>query len=143
MLEIYIKYFDDEIDKIEKIAKGDWIDLRSRKNLEFLEDSYFTIPLGVAMQLPEGHEALLAPRSSAFKEYGIIMTNPPGVIDSSYNGDNDEWQLSCYAPRSGRIMKNERVAHFRIIENMEEVRFKEVDILGNEDRGGFGTTGTG
>ena len=83
-MNIRIKYFTDQIDKLAKIAKGDWIDLRSAETIELKAGDFKLIPLGVAMQLPEGYEAHIAPRSSTFKNWGILQTNSIGIIDNSY-----------------------------------------------------------
>lgn len=99
------------------------------------------IPLGVAMELPHGYEALVAPRSSTFRKYGVILANSLGVIDESYKGDNDEWHFLAYAVRDTVIHKNERICQFRIIKHQPLILLKEVDHLGNEDRGGIGSTG--
>ena len=102
------------------------------------------------MQLPEGYEAHIVPRSSTFKNYGIIMTNSKGVIDNSYNGDNDIWRFPAYCLRGKDtkanikgtfIEKNERICQFRIVKKQPELTFREVGYLGNEDRGGIGSTG--
>ena len=81
MKEIKIKYFTEEIDKIQKIEKGDWIDMRAAKKVVLEKGDFALIPLGVAMQLPEGYEAHVVPRSSTYKNFGIIQTNHQGVID--------------------------------------------------------------
>ena len=99
------------------------------------------IPLGVAMELPSGYEALLAPRSSTFKKYGIILANSIGIIDESYKGDNDEWNFLAYALRDTVIPKNERICQFRIIPHQPLILLQEVEHLGNADRGGIGSTG--
>lgn len=75
---IKIKYFDDKLPKIEKIAKGDWIDLRAAEDAFIPANTFHMIPLGVAMKLPEGYEAHVVPRSSTFKKWGIIQTNSVG-----------------------------------------------------------------
>jgi dUTP pyrophosphatase len=99
------------------------------------------IPLGVAMELPMGYEALVAPRSSTFNKYGIILVNSIGVIDESYHGDGDEWHFLAYAICDTYIPKNERICQFRIIEHQPDVEMVEVETLGNADRGGIGSTG--
>ena len=138
---IKIKYFNENLDRISKVDKGDWIDLRSAEDV-FLERGEFKlIPLGVAMEIPEGYEAHIAPRSSSFKNWGFIQTNSVGVIDNSYSGDNDQWFLPVYATRDAVIKKNDRVCQFRIIEKMPEIKFNEVEKLEGADRGGFGSTG--
>lgn len=140
LIRIRIKYFDP-ICKIEKIEKGDWIDLRCREDLSLKKGKSGMIKLGVAMELPKGYEALIAPRSSTFKNYGIIETNGIGIVDNSYNGDGDEWGMPVYATRNTFVPRGERICQFRIIENQPEIKFEEVETLGNEDRGGFGSTG--
>ena len=55
------------------------------------------IPLGIAMELPAGYEAHVVPRSSTYKNFGIIQTNHMGVIDESYCGDYDQWFFPAYA----------------------------------------------
>lgn len=140
MERIKIKYLKD-IEKIEKISKGDWIDLRAAEDVELKNGEFKIIPLGVAMEIPKGYEAHLAPRSSTFKKWGIIQTNSIGVIDNSYSGDNDEWGMPVIAMRDTKINKNDRICQFRIVESQPEIEFVEVDTLGNADRGGFGSTG--
>lgn len=137
---IKIKYLRD-IDKLEILSCGDWIDLRAAEDTELYAGEYKMIPLGVAMELPLGYEALVAPRSSTFKKYGIQMANSIGIIDESYKGDNDEWHFPAYATRNTVIKKNERICQFRLIEHQPGVVFLEVNKLGNDDRGGLGSTG--
>lgn len=141
-LQIKVKYFDQEIEKLSKIAIGDWIDLRAAETIELKQGEFKLIPLGVGMQLPRGFEANIVPRSSTFKNFGIIETNSMGVIDESYCGDNDQWFFPAYALRDTLISKNDRICQFRINRKMPKVDFVEVEVLGNEDRGGHGSTGT-
>lgn len=138
--QIKVKYFRG-VQKIEKIEVGDWVDLRSAEDVEMKAGEFRMFPLGVAMQLPKGYEALVLPRSSTFNKYGVILVNSMGVIDESYCGDNDEWQFLAYALRDTVIPKNERVCQFRIIEHQPSLEFVEVESLGNADRGGIGSTG--
>ena len=137
---IKIKYLKD-IQKIERFNVGDWIDLRASENVTMKAGEYRMIPLGVAMELPKGYEALVAPRSSTFRKYGILLANSIGIIDESYKGDNDEWNFLAYAVRDTKIRKNERICQFRIIQHQPLIHLQEVDSLGNADRGGIGSTG--
>lgn len=139
-LVIKIKYFHP-IAKIAQIEKGNWIDLKSTINIKYVAGDRIMIPLGVAMKLPEGYEAHLAPRSGTFKKYGLIETNSVGVIDNSFSGNGDQWHMPCYALNDGYISKGDRICQFRIIEIMPEVEVEEVCELEDEDRGGFGSTG--
>jgi dUTP pyrophosphatase len=141
-MQIKIKYFDNDIVKINKIEQGDWIDLRAAETIPINKGEFKLIPLGIAMELPQGYEAHVVPRSSTFKKWGIIETNSMGVIDESYKGDNDQWFFPAYALRDTLIEKNDRICQFRIVEKMPEVEFVEVENLENDDRGGHGSTGT-
>lgn len=140
-LSIKIKYFDDEIKRLEKIAVGDWIDLRSAEDVEMKQFEFKLIPLGVAMELPKGFEAMIVPRSSTFNKFGIIQTNSPGIIDNTYKGDNDQWFFPALAMIDTKISKGDRICQFRIERVMPKVKFFEVDSLENDDRGGHGSTG--
>ena len=138
---IKIKYHNPNIDKLEKISKGDWIDLRAAETLELKSGEFKLISLGVSMKLPEGYEAHIVPRSSTFKNFGVIQINHCGIVDNSYSGTNDVWMFPAYALRDTTISENDRICQFRIVEKMPQVSFDEVDELGNTDRGGFGSTG--
>ena len=138
---IKIKYFTDKIDKIKKIDKGDWIDLRSAERIELKAGEFKLIPLGIAMQLPKGYEAHIVPRSSTYKNFGIIQTNSCGIIDNTYCGDEDMWCMPVYATRDTVINVNDRICQFRIVENQPKIIFEEVEVLNNENRNGFGSTG--
>ena len=142
MEKIRIKYFTDAIDRLTYIeGKSDWIDLRASEEVSMKAGEFQLIPLGVAMQLPDGYEAHVVPRSSTFKNYGIIQTNSCGIIDGTYCGDQDMWRMPVYATRDTVIHANDRSAQFRIFENQPRIVFDEVESLGNENRGGFGSTG--
>lgn len=149
METIKIKYFAD-VPHIYKSKIGDWIDLCAAKDVFIPTGEKCLIPLGVAMQLPEGYEALVVPRSSTFKHWGIISTNHVGVIDESYCGDGDQWHFPAFClvgmkminGRSGTLIrKGDRICQFRIIKHQPEIEFLEVEKLGNPDRGGIGSTG--
>lgn len=138
---IKIKYFTDKIDKIKKIDKGDWIDLRAAETVELKAGEFKLIPLGVAMQLPKGYETHIVPRSSTYKNFGIIQPNHCGIIDESYCGDNDQWYYLAYALRDTIININDRICQFRIVKKQPTIEFEEVEILNNKDRNGIGSTG--
>lgn len=139
-MDIRVKYLRD-VAPIKVLKGGDWIDLRAAEDVEMKAGEYKMIPLGVAMELPEDYEALMLPRSSTFKKYGVILANSMGVIDESYCGDGDEWMFLAYAVRDTKIPKNERIGQFRIIEHQPPIHIVEVDFLGNKNRGGIGSTG--
>lgn len=141
--KILIHYFNEEYPKLKSIENGDWVDLYTAGEVILHKNSFMLIPLGVSMKLPEGYEAIVAPRSSTFKNFGIIMTNSIGVIDESYSGTNDQWRFPAYATRDIVIPIYTRICQFRIIKHQPAISFEVVEELDEKDRGGFGTTGTG
>lgn len=139
---INIKYLTDIIDKLTYIdGKSDWIDLRAAETVDMEPMEFKLIPLGIAMQLPAGYEAHVIPRSSTFKNFGIIQANSMGLIDESYCGDNDQWYCPAIALRKTTIRTNDRICQFRIMKHQPQIEFREVDNLNNESRGGIGSTG--
>lgn len=139
-MEIKVRYHAD-IEPLEQTDIGDWIDLRAAEDVELKAGEFKLISLGVAMKLPEGYEAHIVPRSSTFKNWGILQTNHMGVVDNSYCGDGDVWKFPALATRDVVIEKNSRICQFRIIRKMETVSFKMVDRLSETNRGGFGSSG--
>ena len=141
-MNIKIKYFSDEIERLRYIdGKSDWIDLRAAEDVELRAGEFKLISLGVAMQLPAGYEAHVGPRSSTFKNFGILQTNSMGVIDETYAGDTDCWFFPALAVRDTTIRVNDRICQFRIVKHQPTIEFDEVEHLGNPDRGGHGSTG--
>lgn len=150
-LPIKIKYFPTKseragvpeyVDELQYIdGKSDWIDLRASEDVDLKAGEFALIKLGVAMEIPEGLEAHIAPRSSTFKNFGIIQTNSVGVVDHSYCGDNDIWMMPALAMRDTSIQVNDRICQFRIFGNQPTIDFETVETLGNKDRGGIGSTG--
>ena len=139
-MEIKVRYHAD-IHPLEKTDKGDWIDLRVAEEVEMKAGEFKIISLGVSMKLPDGYEAVIIPRSSTFKHWGIRQANSVGLIDNSYCGDNDVWGFPVRATRDVLIEKNSRICQFRIQKKMENFEFITVDRLEDVDRGGFGSSG--
>ena len=141
-LELLIKYLSDDAQPLTYVeGKSDWIDLRAAKDVEFCSGEFKLIPLGIAVKLPEGYEAHVAPRSSTFKNFGLLQVNGVGVVDSSYCGDHDEWFVPMLATRDVTVHKGDRICQFRVMENQPPLQFKTVERLEGEDRGGFGSSG--
>ena len=141
-MNIKIKYHTGNIEKLRYIdGKSDWIDLRAAEDVELKAGEFALISLGISMQLPKGYEAHIVPRSSTFKNFGIIQTNHQAVIDESYCGDNDIWKYPVLAMRDTVIHKNDRICQFRIMEHQPTIEFEEVNHLEGEERGAFGSTG--
>lgn len=139
-MEVKIKYFSD-IEKIKKFKYGDWIDLRSAEDIELKAGDFKIIKLGIGMKLPYGWEAHVAPRSSTYKNFGIICANSFGIIDNSYCGDEDEWGFPAIALHDTTIHKNDRICQFRVVEKQPSIDFVEVEHLDKVSRGGFGMSG--
>lgn len=137
---IKIKYHDDIV-PLEDKDNSDWIDLRAAEDVEFKAGEYKLIPLGVSMELPPNYEALVIPRSSTFKHWGLLQTNSCGLIDNSYCGDDDIWMFPALATRDVVVEKNSRICQFRIQKKMNNVHFETVQTLNNVNRKGFGSTG--
>lgn len=139
---IKIQYLNDEIKRLEYIdGKSDWIDLRAAKDYSLKSGEFQLIHLGIAMQLPEGYEAHILPRSSTFKNFGVIQANSMGIVDESYCGPNDWFFFPAIALRDTEIHVNDRICQFRIEKHQPHVSFEEVTLLENENRGGIGSTG--
>lgn len=173
-LKIKIRRINKNIELPEVIDKGEWVDLKLSSATSFEAPKVVTskdaetgktskevvfddglLPLGVAMQLPKGYEAIVSPRSSTFKYFGLMERNSIGVIDGSYSGDNDEWMFPAIAFRKASISEGERICQFRIQLSQKAtvwqkikwllssgIRIVEVETLNETNRGGFGTTGT-
>ena len=139
---IKIQYLNDEIEKLCYIdGKSDWIDLRAAKDYDLKKGDFALIDLGISVKLPEGYEMITAPRSSTFKNYGLLQSNGIGVVDESYCGDDDVLMMPVFATRDTHISVNDRICQFRIFKHQPEIVFEEKDHLGTESRGGFGSTG--
>lgn len=142
MVEIKVKYFSEDMEPLCYVdGKSDWIDLRAAAEVQLKAGEFRLIPLGVAIALPEGYEAHITPRSSTFKNYGILQANSLGVVDHAYCGDGDQWHMPVYATRDVTIERHARICQFRIMENQPALRFTRVERLEGPDRGGFGSTG--
>ena len=139
-MNIKVKYFTD-IDPIREISGGDWYDLRTAEEVTMEAGEFRLIPLGVAMELPDGYEAHVVPRSSTYKNYSGIQANHMGVIDNSYCGDDDQWMFPAIAFQDTNIPKGTRICQFRIVEKQPPVKFETVAHLTGPNRGGFGSTG--
>ncbi len=139
---IKILYHSTEIEPLTYVdGKSDWIDLRAAKEYELEAGDFALIDLGVSVKLPEGYEMHIAPRSSTFKNFGLLQTNGVGVVDETYCGDEDVLKMPVYATRDTVIRVNDRICQFRIMEHQPRIHFEEVDTLGGKNRGGFGSTG--
>jgi dUTP pyrophosphatase len=141
-LQLKIKYLNDRLEKIKKTPNGDWLDLRSAITIELTKGEFCLIPLGVVIKSPPGYECHIAPRSSTFRNYGIIQTNGLGIVDESYCGPNDGWFMPVYATKDTKINFNDRICQFRIVKKMEDLElidYEEVDSV--ENRGGHGSSG--
>ena len=142
-LSIEVMYHNPDLIPINFQENGDWIDLRAAEEYHLYPDRFYLINLGISMKLPEGYEAHLVPRSSTFKNWGLIQTNGMGIIDNSYCGENDIWMMPVITTKITDIKVNDRICQFRIVKKMpSNITIKSVEHLNSIDRGGFGSTGT-
>lgn len=152
-LKIKVKLFGDQV-LPEIIDKGDYIDLRAAEDYNLLAGQYKLLRLGVAMELPKGFEAHVIPRSSTFKNFGILLANSEGLIDWSYRGDNDEWRFPALCMYSAPIHKGDRICQFRIQLSQKAtfwqklkwllssgIEIEQVEKLNTISRGGIGSSG--
>ena len=140
---IKIKYHDPDMPKLTYVdGKSDFIDLRSAEEVHMSKGDFKIINLGISLKLPEGYEMVIIPRSSTFKKYGVIMANSQGLIDESYCSDLDVIGFPALAMKETVIHKYDRICQFRIQKQQPAFDIRYVDHLGNEDRGGFGSTGS-
>ena len=140
-LVIEIKYHSDITPIEPSRPNSDWVDLRVAEDVELKAGEFKIIPLGVSMKLPKGYEALIIPRSSTFKTWGVIQTNHCGLIDNTYCGDDDTWMFPALATRDVTIEKDSRICQFRIQKCMPKFKFKTVSKLKGKNRKGFGSSG--
>lgn len=138
---VFVRYHDPSLPKVEQVSGSDWVDLRAAETVEMKAGEFRIISLGISVALPQGYEAHIAPRSSTFRNFGILQTNSVGVIDESYDGDDDIWGFPALAMRDTVIHKGDRICQFRIMKKMEPLEFIEVPRLTSPSRGGFGSTG--
>jgi dUTP pyrophosphatase len=151
-MKLKVKYLDENLTKMNKIEKGDLVDLRASRI--FVNGEERTLPceykfgdtvfvkLGFAMEMPKGKKANVFPRSGTFKNYGLLLTNSVGQIDNSYNGDKDEWCAMFWSTRDGVMNYNDRILQFEVVDSaMNDAEFEFVDKLGDIDRGGYSSTG--
>ena len=138
--EIKIKYHNPDMTKVEYNPNGNFYDLRAAKEYNIKQGEFTLIDLGISIKLPDGFWGQVVPRSSLFKNHGLIQTNSFGVIDTSYCGEEDHWKLPVYATRVTTIEFNERICQFRIVKD-NNFYINEVDHMDNKSRGGFGSTG--
>lgn len=160
MIQANVKYFDPKMPELQQYPHGDWIDVRAcsvkvdgekfdwlindtgEKYVPYFSGQFLLIGLGFAMQCPNRHEAHIVPRSSTFKNYGLIQTNHCGIVDWAYRGNNDQWFVPMLAMRDGMIVQYDRIAQFRFVEKMPKIVLTKVDFFDAADRGGHGSTGT-
>ena len=140
-LTIKIKYFDEDSNSVRFIENTILIDLRAAETVHMKAGEYKLIPLGVGMKLPDGYKANVYPRSSTYKNFGIILANSVGQIDNSYSGDEDQWRFPAIALRDTVIHKNDRICQFEIQKVQPAIEFEEVEHLDEHSRGGIGSTG--
>ena len=141
MEKILVKYHAD-IPRLEFIdGKSDWIDLRAAEDVEMETGDYEIISLGISVKLPAGYEAHIVPRSSTFRNFGVLQANGLGVIDETYCGEDDIWGFPALAMRDTTIHKGDRICQFRIMKKMGPVELMEVEHMKDKSRGGFGSTG--
>ena len=141
-MEIKIKYHAD-IEPLEYIGgdKSNWIDLRAAETVFIPVGEYRLISLGVSMELPEGYEAQIRPRSGLAAKHGVTVCNSPGTVDADYRGEIKVILVNL-SKEKFVINPGERIAQM-VIAKYEKIVWDEVEVLDETERGagGFGSTG--
>ena len=139
---LVVMYHNKDLEKLEYIdGKSDWVDLRAAENVHLKQGEYHLVDLGISVKLPAGYEMIIAPRSSTFKNFGVIQTNSIGLIDETYCGENDIIKMPVLAMRDTDIHVNDRICQFRIQKHQPRLNFNETEHMEDASRGGFGSTG--
>lgn len=138
--EILINYHESPF-QLEQISKGGCIDLYNYNELTLKQGEMGFINFGISMEFPDGYDALIFPRSSTFKKWGILLTNSVGYIDNSYRGNEDIWMACVYATKDITIPAGTRCFQFRLIKEQPKLVLTPVKDLKGETRGAFGSTG--
>lgn len=142
--EIKVCYHTDtaKAHPLADIKGGDWIDLYTAEEVTMYAGEYREISLGVSISLPEDYEAIVAPRSSTYKKWGLLCANSIGIIDNAYKGQNDVWKFAAICMKATvTIPAGTRICQFRLLRNMPAHEFITVTHLSDESRNGFGSTG--
>lgn len=140
-LQILVNYHNGASPALEMTEYGDWVDLYCAEDVTLHAGERAYISQGISMKLPQGYEAIVAPRSSTFKRWGILQSNSLGIIDNSYCGNDDIWRFPAYATRDITIPRGTRICQFRIQKKQPNIEFISVQSLGAHNRGGFGSSG--
>jgi dUTP pyrophosphatase len=152
-MDIKVKYHYDDLPRLQMTDKGDWVDLYTAEDVIITNPVEFQlVNLGVSIELPEGYEANIVPRSSTYKNWNVLQSNHFGVVDEIFKGDNDVWKFPLLFVLTNQsiidemndqlvIPKHTRLCQFRINKKQPKLNFIEVEHLGNEDRKGFGSSG--
>lgn len=141
-IEAYIKYHDSELLPVEAQHKTEWFDARCAEDVTMNKGEYRLLSLGVTIKIPDGWEIIIAPRSSTYKQFGVILANSIGVIDNAYGNDEaDILRFPAIAMRDTHIRKNDRICQFRFQRVQPKVSLLEVNHIRGVARGGVGSTG--
>lgn len=100
------------------------------------------VPTGLFLELPEGFEAQIRPRSGLAAKKGITLLNSPGTIDADYRGEIGVILVNL-SKEPFTIENGERIAQM-VIAKYEQIQWQAVEVLSETERGagGFGSTGT-
>ncbi len=117
-------------------------DLCASEDVTFAPGEWKLVETGTVVETPEGYMLMIAPRSSTFKNYGLMQVNSVGIIDQDYSGDNDTIKFAYINMRneSVTLQAGERIGQAMFVQ-IAKPEFEFVETMNNANRGGFGTTG--
>ena len=134
----------------ERKEKLQWVDcertledgtIEKTKKITYHKGDFLMLPLGISIKQPKGYEVNLLPRSSTFKNFGIIQANSMAVGDDTFISDNDMYHYPAIALTDGEIYLYDRICQMQV-NKTTNLKLNEVDTLGdNKARKGFGSTG--
>ncbi len=142
-MKLNIKRLDKDLPLPKYQTKGSvGFDLTAREEVIVKPFEVTLIPLNIIAKVPKGYGFFLFSRSSTPLRKGLIVANSVGVVDSDYNGEEDEIKLSVLniTKKSVVVEKGERICQ-GIILKVEKPEFIEVNKMSQKSRGGFGSTG--
>lgn len=142
-VQISILRLDPELPLPSYAHPGDaGADLYAREDVTLQPGERRLVPTGIALALPDGHVALVHPRSGLAHRSGLSIVNAPGTIDAGYRGEVQVCLVNLDPVAPIELKRGDRIAQL-VVQRFETAGFVEVDELPGSSRGagGYGSTG--
>jgi dUTP pyrophosphatase len=117
-------------------------DLTAAEDVDLAPGARAVVRTGIAIALPPGYAGFIHPRSGLAARHGLTMVNAPGTIDAGYRGEIKVILLNTDPDQPVALRRGDRIAQL-VVQRVENVTFREVEVLPESVRGadGFGSTG--